>query len=62
MCMNCNHSWTKQSEFVSETGVELLYRTKCAIPSKDTSLLRAKHIVVLTCDRCGEIVKLVTEL
>lgn len=63
MFLFCRHKWNKVSDLITESSIEVISK---ALPGAETPYELAgtnrKHIVILTCDKCGKVNKIVTNL
>lgn len=64
----CKHSWVKQSDVVTESTFEMSLRNMKVVAKGNVTIPyqlcddNRKHIVILTCSKCGKVEKLVTDL
>lgn len=62
----CEHRWTKVSEITSKSSLEQMhslgYRPRAALAGALLKLASKEHVVILKCDTCGKLERIVTNL
>lgn len=62
MQLFCRHDWEKQSDTVIRAMPEELLSKLSKINGSSSMLLAVKHVVILTCKKCGKVYKSVEKL
>ena len=60
--MFCKHEWEKISDTIIRAIPEELLKNITELTGDGTGVLDVKHIVILTCKKCGKVYKSVEKL